>query len=137
MTTTETFHRCIIQGIMGVLSNRQWLRLYTEIKKSQLGLSKSTLENYAQFKKEFPRTKLNQKIIKNFDEFQNKHKNISYFSGKELLEILQKIKPKVTQRQLINGFYKAKFPYRKESLYSFEQASQIVFYTLITRNRKQ
>jgi hypothetical protein len=135
MQSTETYYRQTYQSVAGEVSNRRWRGLRSELERSGMTITVSTLQMYAKFKTQFPRTPITKKAIKTYDRFQEKYSNHSEFSGNELLEILRTIKPNVTDRMLINSWYKANLAFGKQAKYSYSEACKVVFFTAITRNK--
>lgn len=133
MQTRDTYYRQTYEAVAGEISNRRWRGLHQELKASGLLITVQTLRMYAQFKMLHPRTPITKQAIATYESFQNTYADYSDFTGIQLLEILRTIKPHVTDRMLINAWYKAGLQFSRTANYDFNQASKIVFYTAITR----
>ncbi|WP_414553514.1 hypothetical protein [Anabaena sp. CCY 0017] len=131
--SSETYYRQTYQAVAGEVSNRRWRNLRSELERSGMSVTVKTLKMFAQFKTLHPRTPITKQAIATYESFQNTYADYSDFTGIELLEILRTIKPHVTDRMLINAWYKARLQFSRTANYDFNQASKIVFYTAITR----
>jgi hypothetical protein len=135
MQSTETYYRQTYQSVAGQVSNRRWRNLRSELERSGLTVTVSTLQTFAKFKTQFPRTPITKQALKTYERFQEKYSNHPEFTGNELLEILRKIKPNVTDRMLINSWYKANMAFSRQAKYTYSEACKVVFFTAITRNK--
>ncbi|MBE9053441.1 hypothetical protein IQ243_24140 [Nostocales cyanobacterium LEGE 11386] len=133
--TTETYYRQTYESVAGEVSNRRWRNLRSELEHSGMVVTVKTLRMYARFKTQFPRTPITKQAIKTYENFQNKYSDYQEFTGELILSILREIKPNVTERMLINSWYKAGLQFGKHSVYNYSQACKIVFFTAITRNK--
>jgi hypothetical protein len=100
-----------------------------------MSLTVQTLQMYAQFKLQYPRTRITKEAIETYASFQERYRNYSEITGSELLEVLKEIKPDVTDRMLANSWYKAGLAFSKQAKYSYSEACKVVFFTAITRNK--
>lgn len=129
------YYRNAFETISGTLNNRRWKQVRSELERSGLVLNLKSVQSYALLKTQYPRTVLTKKAIKIVEEFQDNHDSTDEFSGEELLVILRKIKPKVGDRMLANFFYKACLQFGKQNRYTLSEASKVVFFAAITRNK--
>lgn len=134
-TQATDYYRKAFELISGSLPNRRWRQIRNELERSGLVINLKSVQSYARLKISYPRTVITKKAIKTLDDFQLKNQYRQDFLGQELLEILRGIKPKVSDRMLINSFYKARLPFGRQKVYSFEEASKVVFFTAISRNK--
>jgi hypothetical protein len=132
---TDTYYRQTYQSVAGEVSNRRWRSLRRELEKSGMRITVNSLKMFARFKSQFPRTTITKKSLEVYEQFQNKFSSHPEISGDKLLEILKEIKPNVTDRMLINAWYKANLSFSKQANYSYEDACKVVFFTAITRNK--
>ena len=132
---TDTYYRQTYQSVAGEVSNRRWRNLRRELEKSGMRITVSSLKMFARFKSQFPRTTITKKSLEVYEQFQNKYSSYPEIAGNKLLEILREIKPTVTDRMLINSWYKANLSFSKQANYSYEDACKIIFFTAITRNK--
>lgn len=132
---TDTYYRHTYQSVAGEVSNRRWRNLRRELEKSGMRVTISSLKMFARFKSQFPRTTITKKSLEVYEQFQNKYSSYPEISGGMLLEILREMKPTVTDRMLINSWYKANLSFSKQANYSYEDACKVVFFTAITRNK--
>ncbi|MBW4558267.1 MAG: hypothetical protein KME59_20535 [Trichormus sp. ATA11-4-KO1] len=133
--STEAYYRQTYQAVAGEVSNRRWRNLRGELERSGMTITVSTLRMFAKFKNQFPRTPITKQALKTYERFQQDYQDTQEFSGNELLEILRKIKPNVTDRMLINAFYKSCLHFSKQKIYSYSEACKVVFFTTITRSK--
>lgn len=133
--STETYYRQTYQAVAGEVSNRRWRNLRNELERSGMTITVQTLRMYAKFKTQFPRTPITKQALTTYEKFQEKYSNYSEFSGIQLLEILREIKPNVTDRMLVNSWYKAGLQFSKQYVYTYSEACKVVFFTAITRNK--
>jgi hypothetical protein len=121
--------------ISGSLNNRRWKQIRSELERSGLVVNLKSVQSYALLKTQYPRTVLTKKAIRIVENFQEEYHPTYEFSGEELLGILRKIKPRVGDRMLINFFYRASLQFGKQSVYTLTEASKVVFFTAISRNK--
>lgn len=129
------YYRKAFETISGALNSRRWKQVRSELERSGLVLNLQSVQSYALLKTQYPRTVLTKKAIKTLEEFQDNYHSTHEFSGEELLVILKSIKPKVGDRMLINFFYKARLQFGKQNAYTLAQASKVVFFAAISRNK--
>ncbi|QLE60027.1 hypothetical protein FD725_31975 (plasmid) [Nostoc sp. TCL26-01] len=129
------YYRKAFELISGNLANRRWRQIRNELERSGVVVNLKSVQFYARLKVSYPRTVLTKSSLKTLERFQLKYQDKQEFLGQELLNILRQIKPKVTDRMLVNGFYKARLPFGRQKVYSFEEASKVVFFTAISRNK--
>lgn len=129
------YYRNAFETIAGTLNNRRWKQVRSELERSGLVLNLKSVQSYALLKTQYPRTVLTKKAIKIVEEFQDNHDSTDEFSGEELLVILRRIKPKVGDRMLANFFYKAELHFGRQNAYTLAEASKVVFFAAITRNK--
>lgn len=135
--STEAYYRQCFESIFGQTDNRRWRSLRSELERSGMSITLTTLQMYANFKKRFPRTPITKQAIKIYEQFQEKHSISDEFSGVQLLEILRQIKPSVTDRMLINSWYKAGLHFGRQDIYTYSEACKVVFFAAITRNKQE
>jgi hypothetical protein len=131
----KDYYRLAFEAITGSLSNRRWQQIRNELERSGMVINLNSVRMYAQLKAQYPRTVLTKSVIKTYNKFQEKYSNYPEFSGNQLLEILREIKPNVTDRMLINSWYKAGLAFSRQVRYSHSEACKVVFFTAITRNK--
>lgn len=135
MQSTESYYRQTYQSVAGEVSDRRWKGLRSELERSGMVITVSSLQMYARFKSQFPRTAITRKALNVYEKFQQDYLDHPEFSGEELLEILKTIKPNVGERMLVNSWYKANLAFSKQANYSYSDACKVVFFTAITRNK--
>lgn len=131
----QDYYRQAFELITGAIADRRWKQIQNELKRSGMKINVHSVQNYARFKLFYPRTVLTKSAVKALEEFQSIHQGRKEFLGEELLTILHQINPKVSERSLINAFYKANLPFSKQTIYRFEEASKVVFFAAITRRK--
>lgn len=131
----QDYYRQAFELITGVIAERRWKQVQNELKRSGITINLQSVQNYARFKLHYPRTALTKTAVKTLEDFQAEHRNRKEFLGEELLDILHQINPKVSERTLINTFYKARLPFSKQNIYRFEEASKVVFFAGIIRRK--
>lgn len=129
------YYRDAFETISGTLNNRRWRQVRSELERSGLVVNLKSVQSYALLKTQYPRTVLTKKAVKTVEEFKDAHEPTDEFSGEELLVILRKIKPKVGERMLANFFYKAELHFGRQNTYTLTEASKVVFFAAITRNK--
>ncbi|BAY20250.1 hypothetical protein NIES21_61200 (plasmid) [Anabaenopsis circularis NIES-21] len=129
------YYRKAFELISGSLPNRRWRQIRNELERSGVVINLKSVQFYARLKLSYPRTVLTKSSIKTLERFQLRHQDRQEFLGQELLNILREIKPTVSDRMLINSFYKARLSFGRQNIYSFEEASKVVFFTAISRNK--
>ncbi|MBD2248235.1 hypothetical protein [Nostoc sp. FACHB-888] len=135
MQSTENYYRQTYQSVAGKVSDRRWKSLRSELERSGMIITVSSLQMYARFKTQFPRTAITKKALNVYNKFQQDYSNYPEISGEKLLEVLRTIKPNVSDRMLINSWYKANLAFSKQANYSYSDACKVVFFTAITRNK--
>jgi hypothetical protein len=131
----QDYYRQAFELITGAIADRRWRQIRNELKRSGMKITLYSVQSYARFKLHYPRTSLTKSAVKAVEEFQLQHKNRAEFLGEELLDIFHQINPKVSERTLINAFYKARLPFAKQNIYRFEEASRVAFFAAITRRK--
>ncbi|BDI21033.1 hypothetical protein ANSO36C_68350 (plasmid) [Nostoc cf. commune SO-36] len=131
----KDYYRQAFEAISGKLSPRRWRQIRREIENSGLIVNLKNIQTYAVLKVKNPRTVVTKSALKVFNQFQDNYSNYQELSGELILSILREIKPHVTDRMLLNAFYKARIQFRKQNVYSFQEASKVVFLTAISRNK--
>jgi hypothetical protein len=131
----KDYYRQAFEAISGTLSNRRWRQIRNELERSGVSINLKSVQCYAQLKVFYPRTVLTKQSLTAYENFLNKYSSCQEFTGELILSILREIKPNVTERMLINSWYKAGLQFGKHSVYSYSQACKIVFFTAITRNK--
>lgn len=129
------YYRQAFEMISGSLPNRRWRQILNELQRSGVVINIKSVQNYARFKVQYPRTVLTKSAIKIVEQFQNNYQQIEKIKGEELLKILRNLKPNVGDRMLINAFYKARLSFGKQSVYTYLEASSVVFFTAITKSK--
>jgi len=127
------YYRKAFESISGILSNRRWRQIRNELERSGVAINLKSVQSYAQLKTFHPRTVLTKQSLATYENFQHKYIDDSEFSGNKLLEILREIKPNVSDRMLINSWYKANLRFGRQAKYTHQEACKIVFFTAITR----
>lgn len=115
MQSTENYYRQTYQSVAGEVSDRRWKGLRSELERSGMIITVSSLQMYAKFKTQFPRTAITKKALNIYERFQQKYSDYPEFSGEELLEILRTIKPNLGDRMLVNSWYKANLAFSKQA----------------------
>jgi hypothetical protein len=131
----QDYYRQAFELITGAIADRRWKQIKNELRRSGMRISIDSIQNYAQFKLHYPRTVLTKSAVKAVEEFQSQYKNRREFLGEELLDILHQINPKVSERTLINAFYKARLPFSKQNVYHIEESAKIVFFAATARRK--
>lgn len=131
----KDYYRQAFEAISGELSPRRWRQIKKEIENSGLIVNFKNIQTYAILKVKNPRTVVTKSALKIFNKFQDNYSNSQDLSGELILSILRDIKPHVTDRMLLNYFYKARLQFGKQNVYSFQEASKVVFLTAISRNK--
>ncbi|TVP63419.1 MAG: hypothetical protein EA343_08180 [Nodularia sp. (in: Bacteria)] len=131
----KDYYRQAFEAISGTLSDRRWRQIRNELERSGVTINLKSVQSYAQLKASYPRTVLTKQSLTAYENFLNKYSSYQEFTGEMILSILRQIKPNVTNRMLINAWYKAGLQFGKHSVYSYSQACRIVFFTAITRNK--
>lgn len=134
-STQQDYYRCAFEMISGSLNNRRWKQIRSELERSGLVVNLKSIQSYALLKTQYPRTVLTKKAIRIVENFQEEYHPTYEFSGEELLGILRRIKPRVGDRMLINFFYKASLKFGKQDTYSLSEASKVIFFAAISRNK--
>jgi len=129
------YYRVAFESIAGEVSNRRWKQIRNELERSGVNLNIKSVQSYAQLKLNYPRTVLTKKAVQLVEDFQNKYQCKQEFLGEELLEELQAIKTQVSERMLINFFYKANLQFGKHNAYTLEESSKVIFFAAISRNK--
>jgi hypothetical protein len=132
----KDYYRQAFEAISGELSPRRWRQIKKEIDNSGLVINVKNIQTYAILKAKNPRTVITRLALKIFNQFQDEYSNCQELTGELILSILRKIKPHVTDRMLLNAFYKAHLQFGKQNLYTFAEASKVVFLTVISRNKQ-
>ncbi|MCC5661438.1 hypothetical protein LC608_31700 [Nostoc sp. XA010] len=135
MKQSADYYRKVFELISGEISNRRWRQIRNELERSGVVVTQKSVQSYARLKTQYPRTVLTKKAIQIVEDFQSNCHPTHKFTGEELLNILREIKPHVTDRMLLNAFYKAHIQFSKQSVYTLNQASKVVFFTAISRNK--
>jgi uncharacterized protein YbcI len=134
-STQPDYYRCAFEMISGSLNNRRWKQIRAELERSGIVVNLKSVQSYALLKTQYPRTVLTKKAIKAVENFQENYHPTHEFLGEELLDIMRRIKPHVGDRMLINFFYKASLQFGKQNTYTLSEASKVVFFTAISRNK--
>ncbi|MBD6619707.1 hypothetical protein FNW02_28790 [Komarekiella sp. 'clone 1'] len=135
MKQSADYYRKAFELISGTLTNRRWRQIKRELESSGVVLNLQSVQCYARLKVSYPRTVLTNSAVRTFENFQTKYQDTQEFTGNQLLSILRELKPNVSERMLLNAFYKARIQFCKHNVYSYLEASQVVFFTTITRNK--
>ncbi|WP_445631164.1 hypothetical protein [Nostoc sp. DSM 114167] len=131
----KDYYRQAFEAISGELSPRRWRQIKGEIENSGLVINLKNIQTYAILKVKNPRTVITKSALKTFNRFQDNYSNCQDLTGELILSILREIKPHVTDRMLLNAFYKARIRFCKHQVYTFQEASKVVFLTAISRNK--